>query len=63
MNSVGGVLQGAAVVIKNSLLYSGRKGVIEDPEKRDPEDFWDHNVRLDNGRLIGVDRSQIILEG
>lgn len=56
------VLQGSALVIKNSLLYTGRKGVIEDPEVRDPEDPWDHNVRLDDGRLIGVDRSQIIFK-
>lgn len=58
------VLQGAPVVIKDSLLYNGRKGEIEDPiGPRHPEDFWDHNVRLDDGRLIGVFRSQIILKG
>lgn len=43
-----------AVVVQNTTLYNDRKGVIEDPEVRDEEDPWDYNVRLDDGRLIGV---------
>lgn len=43
-----------AVVIQNTMLYNDRKGVIEEPEVRDEEDPWDYNVRLDDGRLIGV---------
>lgn len=52
---------GKEVIVKNTLLYNGRKGVIENPKERDSEDFWDLNVRLDDDRLIGVTIDQIVL--
>lgn len=50
---------GDRVVVRETMLYNGRKGVVENPQKRDPEDFWDYNVRLNDGRLIGVYDFQI----
>ncbi len=37
---------GDRVRIKDSLLYTGRTGVLQ-PISEDPEDFWDFNVLLE----------------
>ncbi len=51
---------GVRVKVKNSLLYAGRIGTLEECGYS----FWDWHVRLDeepplSSRVIGVDRSQV----
>ena len=50
---------GDRVEICNTLLYDGQMGRLL-PNSGHPDDIWDFNVQLDNGRLIGVTREQVI---
>lgn len=49
---------GDRVIIHNTLLYNGRTGVVV-PNSGLYDDPWDFNVRLDDGRIIGVNRNQL----
>ena len=53
---------GSTVVIKNTMLYNGRRGTLG-PASDDPEDFWDYTVTLSDGRRIGVTCDQFTVIG
>lgn len=56
---------GDKVVVQNSLLYTGRTGLVEEiPESKRKVEMWDYYVILaakgeNDERLIGVNRDQI----